>query len=897
MKKIISVNDWEIDSLNVVAEYNDDKLRIINNNATSISFRCKKNLHFKEVIDGKLLVKFNGECCNSGGYLILNNNIKLPINSESSIYVKFPSIISLDLVVAAESEITISNIDFEFYESCDLVDKLDVKNDVLVIVPDYPSYVNLYSCAFAHSRNREYVKAGLKVQVVAVNNSNWFQTMYEINDVSVLKCTYKDLKKLLSMNHYKVIVTHFVDEYLYPIFDGNVYNNQKLIFICHGPETVYKYLVNKTRPYFTAPVESDKIETMFHSKDYYVKKYSQKDNVTWIFVSDWLKKFSEEQQGLKFKNALVINNIIDEELFPFYKRDKELRKKILVVRKFDNICQHSIDQVVRAILELSRRKCFNDLDFDIYGDGDFYDELVEPIRNFSNVHLIRKFIPNNKLGELYKEHGIILLPSRHDAHAVSMGESASTGLVVIGSNVTSNPYFMNEKENHTLTDPEDYVGISNIIEDLYNNPQKFLDISKNMSTFTRQFNKKNTVQKEIKLISDCFDNREDDLLINIRKPLSKPVLTVAVPAYNVGQYLEKCLYSLLNHRNNYKMEILVINDGSKDNTLKIANNFKKLSNGIVKVIDKSNGGHGSTINAAIKEAKGKYFRLVDGDDWVDSDNLANLIDKMEMTDSDIILTKGKYDYSDSALLENIISYDFLVDGKLYKFDDLIYDNYGFKKYGPLLTTGNYKTELLKKAKFLISEKRPYVDMEFNAFSIKYVDTLTYFDIDIYRYLIGREGQSISSEVWKKKYKDHKYIIFNILNKIYADKDFSDNKIEYVLKYIISSMVDSQIFMYDSINKYDELDDFIQELKKYPDAYNYSMSYIEKVNGNCWLILKLYKNWKNKNESIIIPGVRESVNDIIQLKTLKTKQKIKLLVKAITPYGFLVLYRRYKKVNK
>ena len=188
-------------------------------------------------------------------------------------------------------------------------------------------------------------------------------------------------------------------------------------------------------------------------------------------------------------------------------------------------------------------------------------------------------------------------------------------------------------------------------------------------------------------------------------------------------------------------------------------------------------------------------------------------------------------------------------------------------------------------------------MEFNAFSIKYVDTLTYFDIDIYRYLIGREGQSISSEVWKKKYKDHKYIIFNILNKIYADKDFSDNKIEYVLKYIISSMVDSQIFMYDSINKYDELDDFIQELKKYPDAYNYSMSYIEKVNGNCWLILKLYKNWKNKNESIIIPGVRESVNDIIQLKTLKTKQKIKLLVKAITPYGFLVLYRRYKKVNK
>lgn len=892
MEKNISCKDWNINNPDLFTNFKDDTIEIINKKSESVIINCNKDLYFEETAKGKLYIKFYGQVTGSGGYLIFNKIVKIPINSELLVDVQFPQVYSLELVIGAESSLLFGNISFDFLTDYDFVENMDYNNDVLVIVPDYPSYISLYSCAFAHSRNKEYVKAGLKIQVVVVNNINWFQIKYEIDNVPVLKCTYEDLKKILKIKKYKVIVTHFVDEYLYPIFDGNVYNNQKLIFICHGPETVYKYLVNKTRPYFTAPINEDEIKTLFHEKDYYVKKYSQKENVTWVFVSDWLKDFSEKQQNLKFKHSLVINNIIDEELFPFYKRGRNLRKKIIVVRKFDNIHQHSIDQVVRAILELSRRKFFEDLEFNIYGDGNFYDELVEPVKQFKNVHLIRKFIPNNKLGEIYKEHGIMLLPSRHDAHAVSMGESASTGLVVIGSNVTSNPYFMNEKENHTLTDPEDFVGIANIIEDLYNNPDKFMKISKNMSKFTRQFNKENTVKKEIKLISDYLKEYRDDLLeFKVQNLLMNPILTVAVPAYNVDKYLEKCLYSLINHRNNYKMEVLVINDGSTDNTLKIANYFNKISNGIVKVIDKDNGGHGSTINVAIKEAKGKYFRLVDGDDWVDSENLAKLIDKMESIDSDIILTKGKYDYSDKALFENIINYDFLVEGKEYKFDDLIYDNYGFKKYGAILTTTNYKTSLLRKAEFSLSEKKPYVDMEYNAFSIKYVDTLTYFDIDIYRYLIGRVGQTISKDVWKKKYKDHQFIILNILNNVYLDKKYTMKKIEYILKYVISPMVDSQVYMYDYVKKYDELDEFLDELKKFPKAYDFAIDYTKKLNGNSWLILNTYKDWNLGNDSIIVPGIRETMNDVVA--PVKKSSIVKKLIKALAPYGVLWLYRKFK----
>ncbi len=381
------------------------------------------------------------------------------------------------------------------------VNKLE-EAEVLVVTPAYPSQENLYLCAFVHSRVKEYVNAGLKVQVAAISAQYAEKNMYMHDEIPVIKGNYTVLKELLSKKQYKVIVTHFVDENLYPIYQEFI-GNEKLIFICHGPETVFRYLVNVTRPYFTKPVPYPKDNEGFNIKEKWVKIFSQKDNVEWVFVSDWLKNFSEQELGIKFKHAIVINNIINEELFPYREKKEEDRCKILVIRKFDNIIQHSLDQVVLTIIELSRRPFFYNLDFEIYGDGNFYNELIEPIRRFKNVHLHKKFIPNNQISKIHEKAGILLIPSRHDAHAVAMGEGASSGLVVVGSNVTSNPFFMNEKENHTLADPEDYVALADIIERLYNNPKEFLAISKRLSEETQKnYCKKNTVQKEIDLIEE-----------------------------------------------------------------------------------------------------------------------------------------------------------------------------------------------------------------------------------------------------------------------------------------------------------------------------------------------------------------------------------------------------------
>lgn len=876
-----------------IIKCSNEKIIIDNPTSEKIEVLFSKELFLQEKNSNKIKVKFYGQYKNSGAYLVVNDCMNIPFNSTSIIDLNGTKKISLKIIVSAESLIEFKRVEIESVKSSDtLVDKVGKSEDVLVITPDYPSLENLYYCAFVHSRNREYIKNGLKVQVASISNArNNIETTYETNDIPVFRGSYYNLKQLLSRHQYKVIITHFVDENLYPIFDGYI-NNEKLIFICHGPETVFRYLRNVTRPYFTRPLDHYEQNDIFDLKEKYVKKYSNKPNVEWVFVSNWLKEFSEKELGIKFTNSRVINNIINEDLFPYSPKNEDDRKKILIIRKFDNIIQHSIDQIVLAILELSRRDFFNDLIFEVYGDGNYYDELIEPIRNFENVHLHRTFIHNDEISKIHAQNGIMLLPSRHDAHAVAMGEAASSGLVVVGSRVTSNPQFMNEKENHTLSDPENYIELADIVERLYRNPKEFLEISKRLSEDTRKnCSKGNTVMKEVSLIKECLD-RVNTIETKYEKN-DNPILTIAIPAYNVEKYISKCIDSIIKARNINQIEILVINDGSTDNTKNIVEQYEKKTNGIVRLINKENGGHGSTINTAILEATGKYFRLVDGDDWVDYENLDKLIDILKTCNIDVVLTKGSYEYVDTPELVDIIKYDNLVEGQIYHFEDLTYKKYGFETYGPLLTTGNYKTELLKKMDYKISEKKPYVDMEFNSFSLQYVDTLVYYNLDIYRYLIGREGQTISRDYWKKKYKDHIYIIFNILNIVYNSDKFSNSKKNYIYYNIIAQMVDSQIFMYDAMLLWKDIDGFLNKLSKYPEAYKSSLDYIYEKNGNCKLILETYKkvlSFGSYKRPIIIPGVRETVND---LWVAPLRRNLKWYLKCFVPYGALKLYRKIK----
>lgn len=846
-----------------------------------------------------LTVEFEAYKCSQGGACLYINGYYVPAGAKLQMPVCMPVKLELRLKVLGETLMQMDGISLSVYQKDnDLARQLNRQMDVLVVTPDYPSADNLYLCAFVHSRVREYVKEGLNVQVASIADT-WYQLSYEQNGVSVFRGNYYDLKKILAGKTAKVVVVHFVSEEYMQIFDGYI-QDERLIFICHGPETTFDILMDKARPYFTKHICNEDYKKQFDGKRSLIKKYARQENVTWIFVSQWLKECSQEVLGVEFLHAQVIHNVINEKLFPYDPKKAQDRKKIVVIRKFDNISYHSVDQSVLAIRELSRRSFFKDLEFHIYGDGSYFHELLEPVRKFSNVYIHKGFVPNEKIAEIYKKNGILLIPSRHDSQGVSMEEGAASGVVPVASRVTCISDFMNEAENHTLADPENPEELADIVERLYQNPDEFLAISKRLSKEIRErCCTKQTVKKEIHLIREKlaqpngYDTKEHVQSCDTEKESTQPVLTIAVPAYNVEAYVEKCLYTLTNHSLNHKLEILFINDGSTDHTrLKAESFIQKYHRANIVVVDKENGGHGSAINKGIELAKGKYFRLIDGDDWVDSENLAKQITLLEKTDADLMLTKGCYEYVERSRLENIISYDALQEGKIYHFDDLTYPSYGFADYGPLLTTSTYRTEVLRKAGFRISEKKPYVDMELNSFSLTYMDTVIYYDLDIYRYLIGREGQTISKNFWKKKYKDHEEILFRICGYVMKEKKLSPRKKQYICEKIIARMVDSQIFMFDQVASWEELDIFLQKLKQYGTIYRISIRYVKSKNHDSSNILKYYRLAEQKNRKIPQEFRKPVVNFDSSIHSSYVKkhgilEKTKKAAKWVVPYELAV----------
>ena len=123
------------------------------------------------------------------------------------------------------------------------------------------------------------------------------------------------------------------------------------------------------------------------------------------------------------------------------------------------------------------------------------------------------------------------------------------------------------------------------------------------------------------------------------------LLTVAIPAYNMEKYIGRCLDSITNIENTQGLEILIINDGSKDNTLTIALEYENKYSNIIKVIDKPNGGWGTAINKAIELATGKYFKILDSDDWFETKAFSEFLQLLDNINVDLVATSFSYEYA------------------------------------------------------------------------------------------------------------------------------------------------------------------------------------------------------------------------------------------------------------
>ena len=229
-------------------------------------------------------------------------------------------------------------------------------------------------------------------------------------------------------------------------------------------------------------------------------------------------------------------------------------------------------------------------------------------------------------------------------------------------------------------------------------------------------------------------------------------LSFVVPSYNSEKYLNKCVDSLL--KGNEDVEIIIVNDGSSDNTLKIANEYKEKYPSIVKVIDKENGGHGSGVNAGLKVATGLYFKVVDSDDWVDESSYLKLLNQIKEhynnnTLVDLYFTNYVFERLDlnKSHTENFIKKRF-PNNKVFTWNEVK----AFKPYEFILMhMVVFKLDVLKKCEMELPENCFYVDSCFAYKPLRYVNTMYYMDVDFYRYYVGRPDQSVTFSNMTKRY--------------------------------------------------------------------------------------------------------------------------------------------------
>lgn len=217
------------------------------------------------------------------------------------------------------------------------------------------------------------------------------------------------------------------------------------------------------------------------------------------------------------------------------------------------------------------------------------------------------------------------------------------------------------------------------------------------------------------------------------------ILSVIIPTYNMEKYLSRCLDSMLEVNNKTEsLEIIIVNDGSKDSSLAIAKEYERVFSGIVKVIDKNNGNYGSCVNRGIKEASGKYFRILDADDTFKIGALDKLLEYLSISDEDMIVTQFSFLY-DLTEKRELIKANNVVYGKIYK-------EFDFSKGGNdniLSMHGiTYKTTLLHDIALTLDEGVSYTDLEYVYFPLKSVASIKFLDIELYEYHIGREGQTV-----------------------------------------------------------------------------------------------------------------------------------------------------------
>lgn len=266
-------------------------------------------------------------------------------------------------------------------------------------------------------------------------------------------------------------------------------------------------------------------------------------------------------------------------------------------------------------------------------------------------------------------------------------------------------------------------------------------------------------------------------------------ISFAIPCYNSAAYMDKCIESCLECGED--IEVIIVDDGStKDETPQKADEWQRRYPDIVKVVHQENGGHGAAVNAGLAAAEALYFKVVDSDDWLDADAMAEVmaylrrqIERRDATDlvvANYVYEKVFEDKRTAMRYRNVFPV-----GKEFGWRDI--GHFSPSQY-LLMHSVIYRTELLKDMGLALPEHCFYVDNIFVYVPLPHVKSVYYLDVDMYRYFIGREGQSVNEDVMYRRIDQQLRITRIMIDSVDLPDAVAEKKLEHYMENYLSMMM-------------------------------------------------------------------------------------------------------------
>lgn len=271
-------------------------------------------------------------------------------------------------------------------------------------------------------------------------------------------------------------------------------------------------------------------------------------------------------------------------------------------------------------------------------------------------------------------------------------------------------------------------------------------------------------------------------------------ISFAIPCYNSQDYMAHAIESILPGGED--VEIIIVNDGSKDDTLKIAREYEGKYPDIVRVVDKENGGHGDAVTAGLTHASGAYFKVVDSDDWVDEESLHKILallrrfqdegEEIDMLVSNYVYEKVGVEHKKCIHYRNVLPQD-----EIFHWQDI--GHFRIDQY-ILMHSVIYRTDLLKLIQLRLPKHTFYVDNIYVYYPLPHVRKMYYLDVDFYRYYIGREDQSVNEKVMISRVDQQIYVTKTMIDMYDLNKISSKKLKNYMINYLAIMMTVSSILL-------------------------------------------------------------------------------------------------------